>query len=312
MNVFVAGATGVLGRRLVEQLSARGHSVVGLVRSREGERAVSSRGGQPRYADLFDADNLVHAAKGSDVVIHAATAIPTNPRASAVDWQMNDRIRREGTEALSRCAGQVGAATFIFQSIVWVATPRDGSAFDEASPPVAQTVYRSALDGEGIAQEMAELHGFDATVLRCGMFYGDDAAHTRMFAHGLRQRRMPIIGSGDNFWHCLHVDDAAGGFVAATEAGRSGLWHLVDDEPVRSRDFLCDFARRLGARPPRRVPAWLARLMAGRDAVDFFTQSTRTSNERFHKDFGWKPRFSTYREGLAQIVAQWNGQVPRP
>jgi nucleoside-diphosphate-sugar epimerase len=310
MNVFIAGATGVLGRRIVQQLAARGHSVVALVRSREGERTIAGLGALARYADLFDAANLVHAAKGADVVIHAATSIPTKARTTLEDWQLNDRIRREGTEALARCAGQIGAKTFIFQSIVWVATPDDGSPFDETSQPHPNAITQSALDGEGITQEMCELGGFAAAVLRCGMFYGPDAAHTRMMAAGLKRRRMPIIGRGDNYWHCLHLDDAASGFVAAAEAGRSGLWHLVDNEPVRAGDLLRALAESLGAPSPRRVPVWLARLLAGRAAVDFFTLSTRTSNARFRQDFNWAPAYPTYREGIAQTVSAWQGRVP--
>ncbi len=310
MNIFIAGATGVLGRRLVRQLSAHGHDVVALVRSRENERVVSELGGQPRYADMFDADNLVHAMKGCDVVIHAATAIPTKQRTTDEDWKLNDRIRREGTEALARSAGQVGAKTFIFQSIVWLANPADGSKFDEQSHPCPVSLMQSALDGEGIAQEMGALHGFSAVVLRCGWFYAADATHTRMFAAGLARRRLPIVGRGDNYLHCLHADDAASAFVAATERGQSGLWHVVDDEPVRMCDFLKRLAEKLSAPPPRRVPIWLARLLAGQGAVDFMTQSTRTSNARLRQDFDWQPRYPTYREGIDEIVAQWGGRAP--
>src|SRR5438105_4426053 len=109
MNVFVAGATGVLGRRIVQQLVARGHTVMGLVRSGEGERRVAASGGYQRWADLFDSKSLVHAAHGAEVLIHAATAIPTRPRTSSRDWELNDRIRRQGTEALAQCAGEIGA-----------------------------------------------------------------------------------------------------------------------------------------------------------------------------------------------------------
>ena len=130
MNIFVAGATGVLGRRLVRQFSERGHQVTGLVRSRAGERLVESLGGTPRFADLFDSAALVHAAEGAEVVIHAATAIPLKARTRASDWEANDRIRGEGTEALVDCAGRVGAKQFIFQSIVWVAR-HDGTSITE-------------------------------------------------------------------------------------------------------------------------------------------------------------------------------------
>ncbi|MEX2114267.1 MAG: NAD(P)-dependent oxidoreductase [Pirellulales bacterium] len=310
MNVFLAGATGVMGRRLIAQLVARGHVVTALVRSRDGERSVTALGAQARYADLFDANNLVHAAKGADVVIHAATAIPTKPRTALEDWKLNDRIRREGTAALARCAGQVGARTFLFQSIVWVANPPDGSPFDEQSPTYPDNITQSALDGEGIAQEMAELHGFDAAVLRCGTFYGADAAHTRGMAQALARRKMPIIGSGKNFWHSLHIDDAASAFVVAAEAGRAGLWHVVDNEPVMQRELLTTFAQTLGGKPPRRMPVWLARWLAGSNAVDFLIRSTRTSNARFRNDLDWNPQYPTFRQGLEQVLSEWGGKAP--
>ncbi len=310
MNVFLAGATGVLGRGMIAQLVARDHVVLALVRSREGERTVTALGAQARYADLFDANNLIHAAKGADVVIHAATAIPTKSRTTLDDWKLNDRIRREGTEALARCAGQVGARAFLFQSIVWVANPPDGSPFDEQSPTYPDDITRSALDGEGIAQEMAELHGFEAAVLRCGAFYGPESAHTRGMAQALAWRQMPIVGSGKNYWHPLHIHDAASAFVAAAEAGQPGLWHVVDNEPVTLRDLLTTFAEQVGAKPPRRVPVWLARWLAGGNAVDFLIRSTQTSNARFRNEFGWSPRYPTYREGLEQVASAWGWKAP--
>jgi len=174
MNIFVAGATGVLGRRLVKQFSERGHQVTGLARSRAGERIVEGLGGTPRFADLFDSAALVHAAEGAEVVIHAATAIPVKARTRASDWEANDRIRGEGTEALVDCAGRVGAKQFIFQSIVWVARPADDSEFDEDSPADPDPLIRSALDGERIAQEASARGGFAGCVLRCGWFYSSD------------------------------------------------------------------------------------------------------------------------------------------
>lgn len=302
MRVFVAGSTGVLGRRLVKQFCERGHQVIGLVRDRPGERMVESLGGMPRFADLFDSAALIHAAQGADVVIHAATAIPTKPRTTPRDWELNDRIRREGTEALAECAGRIGAKQFIYQSIVWVARPADDAEFDEDSPVNPDPIMDSAVDGERIAREAAARGGFAGCVLRCGWFYSSDSAQTQMFIDGVKRRRLPIIGSGDAVWRLLHADDAAGAFVAAATSGKAGLWHVVDDEPVTAAEFLQALARRLSARPPRRVPALLARLLAGRAAVEFLTRSTRTSNARFKRDVGWQPRFPTYREGLAEIA----------
>src|SRR5262249_47928311 len=144
--------------------------------------------------------------------------------------------------------------------------------------------------------------------LRCGWFYGPDSPHTRMMADGLRKRRMPIIGDGTAVWSCLHTDDAAGAVVAAAEAGPGGLWRLGGDKATTAGDFLPGFARRLGAPPPWRAPAWLVRLIAGRFAVEFLTASTRTTNARIRRHLGWSPRYATFEEGLDQVVSRWREQ----
>ncbi len=305
MKVFVAGATGVLGRRVVGQLCARGHTVLGLVRSDQGEKTVRSLGGEARRADLFDTASLARAAAGAQAVIHAATAIPTKARPSAADWAMNDRIRREGTRALCDAAVRIGARHFILQSIVWVARPSDDAPFDETSPPNPDPVTQSAYDAERIAREKAQTGAIRTAVLRCGSFFAPDARHTRMLGEAIARRRLPIIGDGDAVWACIHADDAASAFVAAAEAGRGGLWHVVDDQPVVVKNLLTALAALLGAPPPRTSPSWLARLVAGSRTVEFFTRSTRTSNARFRADIGWIPLFSSYREALRQIVSAW-------
>ncbi|HEX8492109.1 MAG TPA: NAD-dependent epimerase/dehydratase family protein [Pyrinomonadaceae bacterium] len=309
MRVFIAGATGVLGRALIKQFVARGHFVLGLARNDEGARVVESLGGESRRADIFDADALARAAVGSDVLIHAATSIPAKTRTKARDWEMNDRLRREGTRALTSCAAKIGAKLYLQQSIVWLARPGDGAFFDEtAEPQTNDPVTLSAFDAERIAREAGERDGFNAAVLRCGLFYGPDASHTRMMGEMLLKRKFPIIGSGDAVLSCLHTDDAAGAFVAAAEGNKKGLWHVVDDENVRVKELLTGFAERLCAPPPRHVPAWLARLVAGSYTVNFFTSSIRTSNARFRADFGWSPRFPSYREGLDQVVEAWKAE----
>lgn len=306
MKVFIAGATGVLGREMIRQFRARGHSVIGLARSQQGAQTIQSLGGESREGDLFDADALARAAEGAEVVIHAATSIPVKSRTSPRDFEMNDRIRRDGTRALTACASKIGAKHYLQQSIVWLARPQDGSAFDESARPQPDPITLSALDAERIAVEAGERHGFGVAVLRCGMFYGPEASHTRFMAEGLRKRRLPVIGAGDAVLSCLHVDDAASAFVATSEsAGRSGLWHVVDDQPVTVRELLYYFAERLGAPTPRRVPVWLARLVAGDYATGFFTTSTRTSNAKFRHDLGWSPRYPSYREGIDQVVETW-------
>lgn len=308
MRVFIAGATGVLGRALVRQFVARGHTAVGLARNDKGAQLIQSLGGESRAGDIFDADALARAAEGADAVIHAATSIPSKTRTSAKDWEMNDRVRREGTRALSACAAKIGTKIYLQQSIVWLARPEDGSSFDETAEPHTDAVTQSALDAERIAAEEGERSGFKVAVLRCGLFYGPEAGHTRMMGQMLMKRRLPVVGTGAAVLSCLHTEDAAGAFLATAEGERGGLWHVVDNEVVMVKDLLSGFAERLNAPAPRRVPVWLARLVAGRYSADFFTRSVNTSNARFCADFNWTPRFPSYREGLDQVVQTWKAE----
>jgi 2-alkyl-3-oxoalkanoate reductase len=305
VKIFIAGATGVLGRAMIGQFVRRGHTVLGLARSAEGKQLVQRLGGESREADIFDTDALARAAEGAEVVIHAATSIPTSTRTKPADWEMNDRLRRDGTRALAACAAKTGARLYLQQSIVWVARPKDGSFFDEDAAPNPDAVTLSALDAERIALEAAERSRLNVCVLRCGYFYGPESAHTRLFGEGLKKRRIPIVGHGRAHLANLHTEDAASAFVTAAEGGRSGLWHIVDNESVAMGEFMNYFAELLRAPRPRHVPVWLARLIAGSYAVSFFTSSTLTSNARFRQAFGWSPQYPSYREGLAQIAAAW-------
>lgn len=308
MRVFVAGATGVLGRRLLRRFRERGHRVIGLARSAENEATIGSLGGEPRRGDLFDVESIVRAAKGVDVVIRAATAIPRSVRFRPKDWAVNDRIRREGTRSLTEAAARIGATMYIQEGIVWIAQPETGEAFDEASPVAPRLWYESAADAESIAHEAGRRHGFQVATLRYGMFYGADAAQTRLMGESLLRRRLPILGRGDAVWSCIHLDDAAGAIVAAAEAGRSGLWHVVDDRPVTMAEFLRTFAAAVEAPEPKHAPAWLARLFVGRSAVSFLTASTRTTSAAIRRDLGWAPRFPTIREGLVQVADAWKAE----
>jgi len=307
-KVFVAGATGVIGRRIVRQLSARGHAVVGAVRDEKGEQVVLSCGGEPRHADLFDAGSLAEAAHGSEVVIRAATAIPTKIRTSAKDWSMNDRIRRDGTRALTEAAGQIGARAFLQEGVVWAVRSPNTSTLDEDAPPGNNPILASSLDAERIAREAGERLGFEAGVLRFGGFYSADAWHTRVMGDSLMRRRPAMIGPGTNVWSLIQADDAAGAVVAAAERPRSGTWHIVDDRPVALKDFLSAMATRLGAPPPRGFPKSLARLALGRDVTGFLSMSFITTSARFRRDFDWSPRFPTYEAGLDNVVSEWRSE----
>lgn len=305
MEVFIQGATGVLGRRLVGAFAAAGHEVVGLARSPQGESAVRAAGGTPARADVFDAASLAKAAAGAEVVVRAATAIPPTPRPRPRDFAMTARLRTEGTKALLAAAVRVGARVFLQESIVWVARPRDGAPFDESTPPALDAVNGPVAEAEHLAASLGAAGGFTATTLRLGNFFAADAWHTRFMGERVKLHKLPIIGRGDSTLAVIHADDAAAAFVAAASRPSSGLFHVVDDLPAPTGDLIAGLAQRLGARPPARVSPFLARLAAGRYATDFFTVPMRTSNARFKEAFGWEPRFPTYRETLDEIAGAW-------
>jgi nucleoside-diphosphate-sugar epimerase len=293
---------------MVQQFAAHGHSVVGLTRNDEGEKTVRSAGGEPRRASLFDEKGLTDAAKGSDVVVHAATAIPTKVRTTAKDWAMNDRIRREGTKALSAAAGNIGASAYLQQSVVWAVRGPEGKTFDEDAPPSGDPILASSLDGERIAQEAGRDQGFRTGVLRLGGFYSADGWHTRILGESLSRGRPVLVNQGSAIWSLIHSDDAASAFVAASERPKAGVWHVIDDKPVAMSEYLNAMATRLSVRPPRHMPRWLARLFLGRYTAELLASSFPTTNVRFREAFSWRPSFPTYAEGLDEIVATWRAQ----
>jgi nucleoside-diphosphate-sugar epimerase len=305
MKITIAGSTGVLGRRLVQRFAERGETVYGLVRSQDKARRVRALGGQPVLASVFDAEAIASATGPVDVVIHVATSIPTKTRTSPGDWVMNDRLRREGTEALTRYASRVGAGQYVQESITWLARPADGSSYDETTTPHPPTLLQSALDGERIALEAGARAGFRTAVMRFGYFYGADATHTRDFGKALLARKLPIIGRGDAVHSNIHLDDAAGAIVHAVSLNVSGLWHVVDDEPISAAALFNLIAQKLGAPAPRHVPVWLARLIAGRSPVEMLTISSATSNALFKSDTSWTPTYPSVSAGLDQVVSTW-------
>ncbi|AUV84093.1 epimerase (plasmid) [Salinigranum rubrum] len=308
MQVFIAGATGVLGRRLVSQFTDRGHPVVGLTRDEDGDESVVTRGGKPRRGDLFDEESVISASEGADVVIHAATAIPTDDP-SPEDWEINTRVRREGTQALVKAAANAGADQYLQQSIAWVARKPDGSWFDEESPIQPDPSTQSAIDAEAITHEAMTDHDFDIGILRCGYFYAPDAYHTRVHGQALLEGEQTIIeGSKSARISRIHVHDAASAFVAVAEAGRSGLWHIVDDEPVSAADFSKELGKLLGAPDPEQISEEEARRDIGDRQVDLYTRPMPTTNAKIRSEIGWEPEYPTYRDGLEQVVETWRGE----
>jgi nucleoside-diphosphate-sugar epimerase len=311
MQVFVAGGTGVLGRRLVSRLADRGHDVVGLSRDEPGDDAVESRGGVPVRGEVTDPDVRSHVGD-ADCVVHAATAVPVG-KADRSDWEHDARVRREGARHLASAAAERDAR-YVGQSVAWVARPPGGGAFDEDAELNPDLSTRGSADAERLARE----HHPDPVILRGGWYYGPDAGHTRQFGEQLLAGRMPVLGAGllgrrDATLSYCHTEDAARGFVAAVEGDATGTFHVVDDEPSPFAAFVRRFAVELDASTPRRLPGWLLRPVVGKYAVRMLTTDMATTNHRFREQFDWEPAHPSFREGLASVVETWreNGVLDR-
>ncbi|WP_396612144.1 NAD-dependent epimerase/dehydratase family protein [Haloferax sp. S1W] len=310
MRIVITGSTGVLGRRLVDRLSDRGHEVVGLVRDEEGEAVVKRRGGTPRYGDVLDTETLRQAVDDDvEVLIHAATAIPGSTNPSDEEWARNDRVRLDGMRNLLDAAPD-GVEQVLFPSVVWIARQPDGSRFDETAERHPDRGTQSAAVVEDLLRERAATDDFGAGILRCGLFYAPDARDTRQWGERLYDGNLPIIGRGlfgrrDAELSFVHPDDAAAAFVEAVENEAHGIYHIVDDESVTGAVFFETFAEMLDAPEPRRIPAWVARFFIGKVSTDIISRPMATTNERAKRELGWEPEYATYREGLQQVIETW-------
>lgn len=310
MRVFVTGATGVLGRRVVSELADRGHDVAGLARDEAGEGIVADRGGFPVRGDVLEPRTLEPVAgSGVDAVVHAATAIPDATEATEADWARNDRVRLEGARNLVSTLGD-DAEQVVFPSVSWIARQPDGAAFDEDAERHPTRATRSAAEVEDHLRSAAGGHGFAAAVLRFGFFYAADARDTRQFGEQLLAGDLPVVGGGllgrrDAELSLVHADDAGRAVAAAVEGGVDGLYHVVDEEPVTVADLFGEFARRLDAPEPGRIPGWLARFFVGSETAAMLTSPAPTTAERFRAATDWEPRYPTYREGLTQVIEAW-------
>jgi nucleoside-diphosphate-sugar epimerase len=318
MKVFVAGATGAIGRALVPLLVARGHDVVGMTRSAAKQDLVRSLGARPVVADALDPDAVAEAVASAepDVIVHQLTALsgPTSMRDArhpdrSFAVAMTNRLRTEATDHLLAAGRAVGARRVVAQSFGAFRFARSGGPVQTEAdpldpndaPPPLRTVQTGYLYLE---QAVTTIEWGEGLALRYGGFYGPGTAISlapdALMAAPIRRRRFPIIGDGGGVFSHVHVEDAAVATAVAVERGRPGIYNVVDDEPAPARVWLPVLACALGARPPRRVPRWLARLAAGEAATAAMTDTKGSSNEKAKRELAWKPRYASWRQGFAQ------------
>jgi nucleoside-diphosphate-sugar epimerase len=294
VRVLVTGASGFVGHAACRELIARGHDVRALVRRPGSEPA----GTAAVAGDLTDAGALASAVRAAapESVLHLAAEIASQRSA--------DRVREVNVEGMRRlleaCVAD-GAPKVVFTSTV-VTGEAGGALLIEDEPLPVQTPYgRSKQEGEALLLAC----GLPAVVVRPGHVYGPGGWYEHEMLARLRQPgRFAVIGRGDNLWDVIHVDDVARALVDALERAPAGeIYHAADDEPIAYYDFMALSAQALGVGPPRRVPAWVARLAAGSSAVTAVVRSARTSNAKLKRDLGWAPRYPSAREGIPATVA---------
>jgi nucleoside-diphosphate-sugar epimerase len=311
MKVFLAGATGVIGRRLIPMLIEAGHEVTGMTRSEAKAGALRASGVEPVVCDVFDAEALRAAvvAAGPEAVIHELTDLPPNidPRKMEEQAAGNDRIRTEGTRNLVAAAVAAGARRMVAQSIAFAYAPVGGPVKDEGDPLFEDAPWPWSRSVEAL-QELEGLvtstEGIDGIVLRYGFFYGPGSAYAGdgYIAREVRRRRFPLVGSAGGVFSYIHVEDAAAATLAAVERGRPGIYNVVDDDPAPAREWLPYYAEALGAKKPFRVPKLLARLVAGAYTTQMATELRGASNERAKHELGWTPRYPSWRQGFREAL----------
>jgi nucleoside-diphosphate-sugar epimerase len=310
MRIFVAGASGAIGRQLVPQLVVRGHEVIGTFRSPGNAERVRSLGAEPLRLDLLDADAVRRAVFESEAeaIVHQATALTDLRDFKHFDrsFAQTNRLRTEGTDALLAAAHENGVRRFVAQSYASARYERVGGPVkteDDPLDPNPVPAMRESIAAMRYLDETVAAAG--GIALRYGGFYGaaDDG-----LVEAVRRRVFPIVGDGGGVTSFIHLDDAAAATVLAVEDGRPGIYNVVDDEPAPAREWLPVVADILGAKPPRRVPRWLARLIAGEAPVMMGTTSRGASNAKAKRELGWTLRYPSWRDGF---VATY-GALRRP
>jgi nucleoside-diphosphate-sugar epimerase len=305
MRVFVAGATGAIGTRLVPQLVDRGHKVIGTSRSADKAEQIRALGAEPVALDLLDRAAVRRAVleAAPDAIVHQATALAdlTFSRNFDRTFAKTNRLRTEGTDALLAAAREARVDRFVAQSFASYRHARTGGPVKTEDDPLDPAPVAKTRESHAAMRHLEEaVTNAGGIALRYGLFYG---AASDGLIEPVRKRQYPIVGEGGGVTSFIHLDDAAAATVLALEHDGPGIFNVVDDEPAPVREWLPVFADALGAKPPRRFPRWLARLVAGDAAVVMGTESRGVSNAKAKRELGWQLRYPTWREGSRAAYA---------
>jgi nucleoside-diphosphate-sugar epimerase len=309
VRVFVAGASGVIGRSLVPRLVSAGHEVTGTTRKESGAEQIRAAGAGAAICDALDAaaveDAVIEA--NPETIVSELTSLPEDYDLRTIDYEPTNRLRVEGGRNLISAGRKVGTRRYISQSVAFVYEPEGDWVKDEEAPTYVNPPGRFApglvatltSEREAIAAE-----GMEGLVLRYGQFYGPDTYFDRdgSIAKQVRSRRFPVVGKGDGVFSFVHVDDAADATVAAVERGAAGIYNVADDDPAPIRDWLPVYAEALGAKRPLRVPTFVARLVGGKMAAEMSTTLRGAANAKAKRELGWRPAHPSWRQGFREAL----------
>ncbi len=318
MRIFVAGATGAIGRRLVPLLVSAGHSVVGLTRTPAKAAIIHGMGAEAAVADGLDARAIqaTVAAARPDVIVHEMTDLKgADLRNFDRAFAASNRLRTEGTDHLMAAAKAAGVKRLVAQSFCGWPYARIGSPVKSEADPLdsdpPKELRRTLAAIRHLESTVTRSFEVEGIVLRYGTFYGEDTGLLdRPFVEQVRRRRAPLIGDGNGWWSFVHIDDAAQATAIAIERGKAGnIYNIVDDDPARVREWLPALARMLGAKPPFNIPTWIPRFLGAEHLVTMMTQGRAGSNAKAKLELEWHPAHPSWRRGFAEVVARQQAQA---
>jgi len=309
MRIFVAGGTGVLGQRLIPQLVARGHEVTATTTNKTKLGVVEQLGAAGVVMDGLDPSSVRDAVADAapDVIVHQMTGLGLGhagkPNLKNFDrWAVpTNRLRTEGTDNLLAAAEATGVGHVVAQGYAnWNGIRQGGWVKTEEDPldPETGTKARATMDALRHVENVVLASG--GAVLRYGGFYGPGATDDQVEL--IRKRQFPLVGQATGYASWIHLDDAAAATVLAVEQKVQGVFNIVDDEPAPASAWLPHLAESAGAKPPRRGPMWLARLLAGEVVVTMMTEGRGFSNAKAKRELGWEPRYASWRQGFKQAL----------
>ena len=303
MRVFVAGGAGALGRRLVPQLVARGHEVTATTRSASRTDELRALGARPVVVDGLDGVGVGRAVAEAqpDAIVHQMTALAAAPDLRRFDrwFATTNELRTTGTRHLLAAARATGVEKVVAQSFIGWNNSRTGGPVkteDDPLDPEPAKAQRESMAAIRYLEKAVVEAPLTGIVLRYGSFYGPGASESMVEL--VRARKMPIVGTGSGVWSFIHLDDAAAATVAAVERGEAGVYNVTDDDPAPVAEWLPHMADAVGAKPPMRLPVWLARVAAGEVVVRWMTEGRGASNEKAKRELDWQPTWSSWRDGF--------------